>query len=125
MPHADDEPNALGEIDFLRIMRSSRFTDVKRLGEGGFGVVYKGKHADGQLRVVKFTPNAHEELLEEGKKMTKLRHPSLIQMFKVWRTPDPDSAYVEMEFCGGGDVHSRIYGGPTLAAELILWPACI
>lgn len=64
MPHADVEPNALGEIDFLRIMRSSRFTDVKRLGEGGFGVVYKGKHADGQLRVVKFTPNAHEELLE-------------------------------------------------------------
>ncbi|XP_058072819.1 cysteine-rich receptor-like protein kinase 10 [Magnolia sinica] len=84
----DDEiPNVnslLFDLDTLRAATDD-FSDANKLGEGGFGPVYKGKLSDGQDIAVKRLSRRSSQGLEELKNevglVAKLQHRNLVRLF--------------------------------------------
>ncbi|XP_046545651.1 serine/threonine-protein kinase 36-like isoform X2 [Haliotis rubra] len=76
-----------------RNIQDDRYDVVELLGEGGFGVVFKGKRKDGTgeacaLKYIK-TSNKDEvnDFLHETKIMEKLNHPNIIRFFEKYEIP--------------------------------------
>nr|XP_027108739.1 uncharacterized protein LOC113728542 [Coffea arabica] len=72
-------------IDFNRVKRATNnFSEANKLGEGGFGAVYKGKLEDGQLIAVKRLSSHSGQGMEECKNevmlISKLQHRNLVRL---------------------------------------------
>ncbi|XP_058089112.1 G-type lectin S-receptor-like serine/threonine-protein kinase At1g11330 [Magnolia sinica] len=74
----------LFDLDMLRA-ETDNFSDTNKLGEGGFGPVYKGKLTDGQEIAVKGLSRRSSQGLEELKNevglVAKLQHRNLVRLF--------------------------------------------
>ncbi|VFQ97803.1 unnamed protein product [Cuscuta campestris] len=66
------------------VAATNNFSDANRLGEGGFGPVYKGTLADGQevaiKRLSKSSGQGLTEFKNEAKLMAKLQHTNLVRL---------------------------------------------
>lgn len=89
-------------------VRIGRFTVIKRLGEGGMGVVYSAyddelerKIAIKLLRSDASSPGSRgrARLLREAQAMAKLSHPNVIPVFEVGT--HEDNVYIAMEYVRG------------------------
>ncbi|XP_027102205.2 G-type lectin S-receptor-like serine/threonine-protein kinase At1g61550 [Coffea arabica] len=72
-------------INFNRVKRATNnFSEADKLGEGGFGAVYKGKLEDGQLIAVKRLSSHSGQGMEEFKNevmlISKLQHRNLVRL---------------------------------------------
>ncbi|KAB2619831.1 receptor-like serine/threonine-protein kinase SD1-8 [Pyrus ussuriensis x Pyrus communis] len=78
----DTEPTIFG----LRatVAATNKFTEANKLGEGGFGPVYKGILAENQevaiKRLSKKSGQGHQEFMNELKLITKLQHTNLVRL---------------------------------------------
>src|SRR4249919_3153530 len=91
------------------------FRIVRKLGEGGMGVVYEAEHDKiGRRAAVKLLhPElAHDEqyakrFLNEARAVNLIRHRGLVEIFDYGKLPDGTLFYV-MEFLEGGSLYKRI-----------------
>ena len=88
---------------------------VERLGEGGMGVVYVGRHETlGRRVVVKVLQpdlSSHAEMVQrffnEAQAATEIRNPGIAQVFDFGTTPD-GRAYFVMELLEGETLAARL-----------------
>jgi serine/threonine protein kinase/HEAT repeat protein len=106
------------------------FRLVRKLGEGGMGVVYEAEHQQiGHRAAVKVlhnefahSPDYAKRFLNEARAVNIIRHPSLVEIFEYGQQPD-GSLYIVMEFLGGASLYKRtcdsgLRMAPTQVAEL-------
>ncbi|XP_028055724.1 G-type lectin S-receptor-like serine/threonine-protein kinase SD1-29 isoform X1 [Camellia sinensis] len=79
------EPSELPMIDFDKItVATDNFSQTNKLGEGGFGPVYKGKLEDGQevavKRLSRHSGQGTEEFKNEILLISKLQHRNLVRL---------------------------------------------
>ncbi|XP_017841229.1 dual specificity protein kinase pyk3 isoform X2 [Drosophila busckii] len=89
----------------------------KIVGEGAFGIVYKGNWCEKEVAVKTFKNiKGHMETLsscvmdfkKEVKQLSRADHINIIQLYGV--TFDRDSAYLIMEYAECGSLHNYLYG---------------
>jgi WD40 repeat protein/predicted Ser/Thr protein kinase len=108
---ANDEPASAPEPSITdgEPTRIGRFVVLKRIGEGGMGMVYAAfdNALDRKVAVKLLHPrgasggdDARNRLIREAQALARLSHPSIIHVYEVdtWQ----DQVYVAMEFVDGG-----------------------
>lgn len=89
----------------------------KRLGEGGFGVVYKGTWqmvtvAVKQLHATKLSAEALASFQEEAERHGLLRHPNVVMLYGI--CIDPERYSMVMEFMAGGSLYHLLHGSQNM-----------
>ena len=82
-----------------------------KLGQGGYGQVYKCKHrGSNQRRVVKVINKrnlkSQERFQNEIECLRKLDHPGIVKLFEYFE--DENYVYLVTEYCKGGELFDRI-----------------
>ena len=93
------------------------YSDLTKIGEGGFGAVYKAKRiSDGKIVAIKTMlqtrrPDRNKLLLFEREKeiIVQLRHPNIVRCEStgVWN----DIHFIEMDYANGGSLWDLMEGG--------------
>jgi predicted Zn finger-like uncharacterized protein len=115
-PQAAAPPKAAGEpADSLVGTSINGFKIIKRIGSGGFGVVY---HAfDTSLersvaikmlppRIAKASKGLLDRFLREARSAAKLSHPNIVTIHQI--CPYKDTFYIVMELVEGGALHEHL-----------------
>jgi WD40 repeat protein len=84
-------PDPHAELTSYQIV-FSKLTFDKELGQGGFGVVYKGTYNNGDIAVKKLliknmSPDTEKEFKNEVTAMIKSKHPNIITFFGYCKAP--------------------------------------
>lgn len=78
---------------------SADFTELGRLGKGGFGEVVKARNKlDGgvyAVKKIKQAPNLLDKVLSEVMVLNRLNHPYVVRYFSTWIEEDPNGAVFE------------------------------
>ncbi|XP_078431324.1 serine/Threonine kinase family catalytic domain protein isoform X1 [Wolffia australiana] len=103
---------------------TSGFSSSNELGEGGFGIVYKGKLKDGRMVAVKrlFENNFKrvEQFMNEVVILNRLRHPNLVNLYGCTSRHSRELLLV-YEYVPNGTVADHLHG--DLASQQVLtWP---
>ncbi|KAJ9177485.1 hypothetical protein P3X46_012701 [Hevea brasiliensis] len=105
-------------LTFAELSRAtSDFAESGKLGEGGFGGVYKGllSESNTQIAVKKFSRGSKQgkkEYVSEVKIITRLRHRNLVQL-TGWCHERGEFLLV-YEFLPHGSLDSHLFGGETM-----------
>ncbi len=105
--HTEPAPPAAAEGEDEQPVRIGRFVVIKRIGEGGMGMVYAAYDdtLDRKIAVKLLHPrgsgsnDARTRLIREAQALARLSHPSVIHVYEVgtWQ----EQVYVAMEFVDG------------------------
>jgi|GEM_PF-3102967 len=107
----DSAPAPAHRDELARGDAIGRYIVVRKIGEGGMGVVYAAYDSDLDRKVaLKLLRNAdgaanraaRERLLREARAMARLNHPNVITVYEVGTVGQRD--FVAMEFIDGGDL---------------------
>ncbi|THU68357.1 hypothetical protein C4D60_Mb08t03060 [Musa balbisiana] len=98
------------------------FSEEEKLGEGGFGSVYRGFLKDSKLevaikRISRGSKQGRKEYVSEVKIISRLRHRNLVQL--VGWCHDRGEFSLVYEFMPNGSLDSYLYS----TARLLEWPA--
>ncbi|XP_064975770.1 L-type lectin-domain containing receptor kinase IX.1-like [Musa acuminata AAA Group] len=98
------------------------FSEEEKLGEGGFGSVYRGYLKDSKLevaikRISRGSKQGRKEYVSEVKIISRLRHRNLVQL--VGWCHDRGEFSLVYEFMPNGSLDSYLYS----TARLLEWPA--
>ncbi len=104
------------------------FRVVRKLGEGGMGVVYEAEHTKiGRRAAVKLLHGRYAEsdafarrFLNEARAVNIVRHPGLVEIFEFGKLPDGTLYYI-MEYLAGEALDRRIesHSGPFAEEDAI------
>jgi len=95
----------------------SRYTLVRKIGEGGMGVVYRARDEeldrDVALKLLvprnrrSLPPAAEQRLVREARAMARLSHPNVVEVFDVGRHDGGagERVYIAMELVAGPTLH--------------------
>ncbi len=86
---------------------------VEKIGQGGFGEVWKARHSElDEIVAIKIptSPEYLEELRTGGRLQHALRHPGIVRTLGLDLGADPP--YFVMEFVSGGNLRDRLRLGP-------------
>lgn len=91
---------------------------IERIGEGGFGVVYRAEQpsVDREVVIKVILPEyaKHPEFVHrfeaEARMVAKLEHPHIVPLHDYWR--DEEGAYLVMRWLRGGNLREALDGGP-------------
>ena len=115
-PHLSDDDTAAD------IEPGTPYVRMEKLGEGGFGVVYKARHArTGDLVAIKqskeMDPHIVQELQREYQLIGGLAHANVVKVlgFEV----DQRHARLYLEWCAGGSLADLIKRFPTISEALL------
>lgn len=116
-----------GEVDRIGSLFGN-FRVVRKLGEGGMGVVYEAEHTKiGRRAAVKLLHGRYAEsdgfarrFLNEARAVNIVRHPGLVEIFEFGKLPDGTLFYI-MEYLEGEAMDRRIEKrqGPFAEEEAI------
>ncbi len=107
---------------YLRLSPVGRCQILARIGEGGMGVVYRGRHRDLDLDVaVKFLhahlaekPGVAERFLGEARLAARLQTPSIVRVFDCGEAEG--HYYIVMEFIDGQTLQAHLAERRTVPA---------
>ena len=124
LPTPPPAPEEIGLEDLSgRAIRGYELGD--RMGEGGFGVVYRAIQplVEREVAVKIILPRYadHPEFIRrfeaEAQLVARLEHPYIVPLYDYWR--EPGAAFLVMRLMRGGSLHSRLKEGP-LSLDFIL-----
>jgi WD40 repeat protein/serine/threonine protein kinase len=98
---------------------------IERLGQGGFGVVYRATQLSvGREVAIKAILPVHANTREfiqrfenEAQLVARLEHPHIVPLFDYWR--DPDGAYLVMRYLRAGSLRDRMGRGRLSYDEIL------
>ncbi len=105
------------------------FADVKEIGRGGMGVVYRAHQIEPPrevaLKVIRgahaFDDHALRLFRREIRALARLQHPNIAGLYDAGRTPDGES-FLVMELVRGKPLHDYLRGrGLSIEARLLLF----
>lgn len=104
-----------------------RYRVIRRIGEGGMGLVYEGLHIAIEKRVAikvlrddfSSRPDVVERFRQEAKSASRIGHENIVDISDFGSTPAGQSYFV-MEFLEGEDLADLIARDGTLSVERIL-----
>src|ERR1700691_5753173 len=109
--------------NFRGALVGGRYTLAKRVGQGGFGVVYQAEDREGGRCAVKLIPfsRGQERILaqREAAMLEQHAHPGLIAFHGAGRFGPTSTGYVYIAMeLGEGSLHQRLHArGPLSLAE--------
>jgi len=106
------------EMDDLSVQEIRGYKLIERIGEGGFGVVYRAEQpsVDREVAIKVILPEYanHPEFVRrfeaEARMVAKLEHPHIVPLYDYWR--DEEGAYLVMRWLRGGSLREAIKDGP-------------
>ena len=114
-------------------LENGRYTILKKLGEGGFGVVYQASDSfyDGELKALKviFSENYSDRLVmhklkTEAKNMIKINHPNIVRLYDIHF--EGEIKFLDMEYIDGGDLVGLMMKNPDFKVpEARVWELAI
>jgi serine/threonine protein kinase len=113
-------------IDRDAPLRSDDFVLVRKLGSGGMGTVYQalqkslGKPVAVKIlkRLGERSPEAVQRFLAEGRAVARLRHPGIVGVHGIGRSPD-GGYFLVMDLVEGPDLADRLKLGPIPVEEAV------
>ncbi|KAI3821264.1 hypothetical protein L1987_08828 [Smallanthus sonchifolius] len=104
------------------------FSQQNFIGQGGFGVVYKGTLSDGSVVAVKkmmsSDTEADDDFVNEAEIIRKIRHRNLLPLRGFCATSDPVNGterYLVYDFMPNGSLHDHLFNQKVLNKRLT-WP---
>ncbi len=124
---ASHAPSASSGDPLIGVTLDGRYTVLRRIGEGGMGIVYEAQHAIIGKRVAlkvlrrdySSRPDVVERFKQEAQSASRVDSPHIIDISDFGETPDGDSYFV-MEFLDGEDLSNRIREGQSLDGDLAI-----
>ncbi|MED6131072.1 hypothetical protein PIB30_006691 [Stylosanthes scabra] len=117
----DDPAETAHYFSFSEILNATNNFE-KKIGSGGFGVVYYGKLKDGKEIAVKvLTNNSYQgkrEFSNEVTLLSRIHHRNLVQLLGYCR--EEDSSMLVYEFMHNGTLKEHLYG-PLSRGRSINW----
>ena len=106
-------------------MRIGKYELVRKLGEGGFGVVFVARDVDlGREVALKFLHAQHTasadilgRFLQEARSAATIVHPGIVTVFECGQVPD-GPAFIAMELLHGESVGERMRRGRMAASAI-------
>ena len=87
----------------------NKYIPLDKIGEGGFGKVFKVKRIGGTQPIALKVPNLDEKakklLKKEIKAWQNLNHPNIVKMFDAFENPIP---HIEMEYIDGYKLNGKL-----------------
>ncbi|KAK3161620.1 hypothetical protein QOZ80_1BG0079390 [Eleusine coracana subsp. coracana] len=118
-----DPPTHLFSYEELEEATDS-FNDNRELGDGGFGIVYKGYLKDGRVVAVKRLYNNSyrrmEQFMNEAEILSRLRHPNLVMFYGCTSSSSRELLLV-YEFVANGTVADHLHGHRA-GERALSWP---
>ncbi|KAJ0747498.1 putative protein kinase RLK-Pelle-RKF3 family [Helianthus annuus] len=102
----------IAELD----VATNRFSQQNLIGQGGFGVVYKGTLSDGTL---------DNDFINEAEIISKIRHRNLLPLRGFCATSDPiqgNERYLVYDYMPNGSLHDHIFDKSTSNHKRLSWP---
>jgi serine/threonine protein kinase/HEAT repeat protein len=99
---------------------------VRRLAEGGMGVIYEGRHAKlGRRVAIKVlkpeycqSEDVVERFYQEARAVNEIRHENIVDVYDFGREPDGRVFFI-MEFLEGESLGARLHRGTVYFAEAL------
>lgn len=114
----------IAELD----LATNGFSQENFIGQGGFGIVYKGTLSDGTVVAVKkmtsFDTEADNDFVNEAEIISKIRHRNLLPLRGFCATSNPiqgNERYLVYDFIPNGSLHDHIFNKTTPNRKLS-WP---
>ncbi|XP_022041017.1 probable receptor-like protein kinase At1g11050 [Helianthus annuus] len=125
LPNTGAKWFCIAELD----VATNRFSQQNLIGQGGFGVVYKGTLSDGTLVAVKkmmsFDTQADNDFVNEAEIISKIRHRNLLPLRGFCVTSDPiqgNERYLVYDYMPNGSLHDHIFDKSTSNHKRLSWP---
>ncbi len=104
----------MSDDPYLRLSHVGRCQILSRIGEGGMGVVYRGRHGDLDLDVaIKFlhahlaeNPGIADRFLREARLAARLQSPGIVRVFDCGEAEG--NFYITMEFVDGQTLEAHL-----------------
>jgi serine/threonine protein kinase len=114
-------------VSFVKLALPARFEVVRRIGEGGMGVVYEALDVERAERVALKTILHHDadtiaRVKHEFRSLQDIHHPNLVTLREL--VADADDVFFTMDLVDGVDLMTWIRG-PRRAAPLSSSPTAI
>jgi predicted Ser/Thr protein kinase len=127
-PHESEAPTLVGpatpKVESEGVgQRLGPYMIEAKLGEGGMGVVYRGRHESlGRLAAIKKLPSRDSDLRarlqREAKALAALEHSNIVGLFEV--IDDGDNFALAMAYVPGGTLGQKLrISGPLPEAEVL------
>ena len=93
---------------------TARFRLVRKIGEGGMGVVYEAFDEDRSISVAlktlrRVSPTALYLLKQEFRSIAGIAHPNLVALYELFCRNSPDNWFFTMQLLRGSDTCSTIF----------------
>jgi nicotinamidase/pyrazinamidase len=110
----------MSDDPYLQLSQVGRCQVLSRLGEGGMGVVYRGRHRDLDIDVaVKFLhdhlalrPGTTDRFLREARLAARLQSPGIVRVFDCGEAGG--KYYIVMEYVDGQTLEAHLYERRTV-----------
>ncbi|KHN19080.1 G-type lectin S-receptor-like serine/threonine-protein kinase [Glycine soja] len=122
--HNEHQASPLFHIDTI-LAATNNFSTANKIGEGGFGPVYRGKLADGQeiavKRLSKTSKQGISEFMNEVGLVAKLQHRNLVSILGGCTQGDERIGYMSPEYAANGllSLKSDVFSFGVIVLEIL------